>query len=101
MYYALQQSLVAHHHGGLSAIVNAFSLFYPLSYVSCLHVLCCGRCECDILRFGEVAVYVGIVGVEFVGEIGQILLDIVPSLGGYIICVEVPVELGFSLLLQF
>ena len=67
---ALQQSLVAHHHRRFSAVVDAVALLEPLSHISCLHVFGRCRCVCYFFRFSEVAVYIGIAGVEFVGEVG-------------------------------
>ena len=60
---------------------------------------CCKKC--NLLRLLEVVVDAGILTVQFVGEVLQVLCDKAPSLVAlHVVVVKVPIEKGLSVLLQ-
>ena len=95
----LEESLVAEHHRCLPSVPDALSFAEPGADIAGLYVLRRGRDIGDSLLAGEAVVDVTILAVQFVGEVAEILRDVVARLVlADVIVVEVPVEVGLALL---
>ena len=97
----LKQVFITKNDGCMPVIGNAVLLPQPGTDISCLDILCRGRDIGYGLLSGEVVVDVVIVIVQLVGEVVEILGNVVTCLELFeVIVVVVPIETGFTLLLH-
>ena len=92
-----EQGLVAEHDGCAPPVGNTVAFAQPFAGITCLDIFRRGRDKGDLFRSLETVEDFVVLSVKLVGEVAQILGDIVPSLLLHVVMVVVPVEGGLAL----